>query len=68
MNREFTFSTQPAIDIALLIKRNESNEQLLRQLLAFAKQLEAQPIDYVIIISHVVGYINRICPDSSKFY
>lgn len=44
MNREFTFRTQPAIDIAILIKRNEGNEQLLRQLLAFAKQLEAPPI------------------------
>lgn len=43
MDRAFTFSTQPAIDIALLLKRNEDNEHLLRLLLAFAQQLEAPP-------------------------
>lgn len=40
MEQKFTFKGQPAIDIALLVKRNENNTKLLFQLLAFAKQLE----------------------------
>lgn len=40
MEQKFTFKGQPAIDIALLLKRNENNTKLLFQLLAFAKQLE----------------------------
>lgn len=43
MEKKFVFKTQPAIDIALLIKRNESNVRLLRQLLAFAQQLATPP-------------------------
>ena len=40
MEQKFSFKNQPAIDIALLVKRNEDNARLLAMLLAFAKQLE----------------------------
>ena len=40
MNMTFTFTTQQAIDLAYLIKRNEKNPWLIRMVLAFVKALE----------------------------
>lgn len=39
MNMTFTFTTQQAIDLAYLIKRNEKNPWLICMVLAFAKPL-----------------------------
>lgn len=40
MDMTFTFTSQQAIDLAYIIKRNEKNPWLIRVVLAFVKALE----------------------------
>lgn len=40
MNMTFTFTTQQAMDLAYIIKRNEKNSWLIRMVLAFAQGVE----------------------------